>query len=169
VTWGTANAAPVIEMPDRADAPAMNAGVGSVPIARRGYTLVELLAAIVVLGILGAIAVPRFFRVSDAAYLAVAKQVEVDLKYERDDYFRLYKSIPEAFTDLMSWANVNPWNNGRERLSYPQPFRDRYFQNPAAYIGIDFTHIRMTFKNGLVANYYIDPATGSISATYAGP
>jgi len=46
----------------------------------RGHSLVELIAVLVILGVLGAVAAPKFFNASNAAYEAHIRQVQASLE-----------------------------------------------------------------------------------------
>jgi prepilin-type N-terminal cleavage/methylation domain-containing protein len=86
----------------------------------RAFTLAELLIVIVILGILGGIALPRFFpqaekgRVAEAvAMLSAIRQGEESYRLEKGDYL----NNPASDTDWESLGMENP-NEGSRNFNY---------------------------------------------------
>jgi prepilin-type N-terminal cleavage/methylation domain-containing protein len=132
---------------------------------RRGFTLVELIATIVVLGILAGIAIPTYRNYSDRAYRAMANDIEVKLKLGRTWYIGETQRLPMRMTSFISWNNPD---NAMSFLGFGSDVRSS-LADPGGDIGVDHNTVRLEYKNGLVATYTYDPATGAITATYVGP
>jgi type IV pilus assembly protein PilA len=74
---------------------------------RKGFTLIELLIVVVIIGILAAIAIPKFANTKDKAYLAAVKTDLRNLATAQEGYFadnQTYTSTVPSFTPS---ANVN--------------------------------------------------------------
>lgn len=83
-----------------------------------GFSLIEILVVMVILGILGAVAVPKFFGQVDKAYATKAKQ-DIQTIQSSLDIYRLnkgdYPSSDEGLqalvaAALMSKVPLDPWN-----------------------------------------------------------
>ena len=61
-------------------------------MARRGFTLIEILMVVVIIGILAALAIPKFSRSKSMTYSASIKQDLRTLSVAQEDYF-LEKNI----------------------------------------------------------------------------
>ena len=72
-------------------------------VARKGFTLIELLIVVVIIGILAAIAIPKFATTKEKAYLATMKTDLRNLVTAEEGYF----SDNQAFTTDLSSAGVN--------------------------------------------------------------
>jgi type IV pilus assembly protein PilA len=75
--------------------------------AKKGFTLIELLIVVVIIGILAAIAIPKFANTKDKAYLAAVKTDLRNLATAQEGYFadnQTYTSTVPSFTPS---ANVN--------------------------------------------------------------
>ena len=84
--------------------------------ARKGFTLIELLIVVVIIGILAAIAIPKFANTKEKAYLAAMKSDLKNLATAEESYFadnQQYLSGSAsnpgtgAATPLMSGGNPN--------------------------------------------------------------
>ena len=131
----------------------------------RGFTLVELVAVIVVLAVLAGIAIPKYFDYSNRAYLAAARDVEVQLKLARTNYIGTLQRTPSSFVSFISWNNPE---NPQSFYTFDQSVRSNLAE-PSGDVGVDNYTARLRFKNGLVATYTFDPTTGAITAVYAEP
>ena len=60
--------------------------------ARKGFTLIELLIVVVIIGILAAIAIPKFANTKEKAYLATMKSDLRNLATAQEGYFADAKS-----------------------------------------------------------------------------
>ncbi len=97
-----------------------------------GFTLIEILVVMVILGILGAIAVPRFFSQIDKAYTVKIKQ-DISRVSNALDIYRLnngdYPSgdggLSVLVSDYLSELPKDPWGN------------EYIYQNPGAHKEID--------------------------------
>lgn len=73
-------------------------------VRRGGFTLIELLVVLVVLGILAAIAVPKYYNAKREAYLTTMKNDLKVLAIQQELYhkqFITYASAPSALTDYV--------------------------------------------------------------------
>lgn len=114
--------------------------------AQRGFTLIEIMVVVVILGILAAIAVPRIMDRPDTARLAKAKQdvrvVESALKLYRLDNFQ-YPSTEQGLESLVNKSNIQPvpknWKPGGYLDRVPEdPWGNTYhYRNPGEHGEID--------------------------------
>lgn len=130
-----------------------------------GFTLVELIAVIVVLAVLAGVVIPRYFDYSNRAYTSLAMDVEVKLKAARMWYIGKYGKLPPSMGSFTSWVESRP---NAEHFQFGTALR-RNLAVPNGDVGVDANAARLTFKNGLVAEYTFDPATGSFVVTYTQP
>lgn len=65
---------------------------GETFVSNRGFTLIELLIVVVIIGILAAIAIPKFASTKEKAYLAAMKSDLRNLATAQESYFYEYNT-----------------------------------------------------------------------------
>jgi type IV pilus assembly protein PilA len=73
---------------------------------RKGFTLIELLIVVVIIGILAAIAIPKFANTKDKAYLAAVKTDLRNLATAQEGYFADNQTYTSALPNFTPSANV---------------------------------------------------------------
>src|ERR1700691_4261682 len=71
---------------------------------RKGFTLIELLIVVVIIGILAAIAIPKFANTKQQAYLATLKEDLRNLVTAEEAYFSDYTT----YTGTLTTTQYNP-------------------------------------------------------------
>ncbi len=71
---------------------------------RKGFTLIELLIVVVIIGILAAIAIPKFASTKSKAYVTAMKSDLRNLATAEESYF----SDSAAYADLASTLRMAP-------------------------------------------------------------
>jgi general secretion pathway protein G len=114
--------------------------------AQRGFTLIEIMVVVVILGILAAIVVPNIIDRPDAARVAKARQdiraVESALKLYRLDNFR-YPTTEQGLAALVDKPTTQPeprnWKSGGYLDRIPtDPWGEVYhYRNPGEHGEID--------------------------------
>jgi len=74
------------------------------PSNRKGFTLIELLIVVVIIGILAAIAIPKFANTKEKAYIASMKSDLRNLITAQEAYFSDNNSVYAATTTAMGTA-----------------------------------------------------------------
>jgi len=73
----------------------------AMPQHKRGFTLIELLIVVVIIGILAAIAIPKFANTKEKAYVASMKSDLRNLVTAQEAYFSDYNSVYAPSTTAM--------------------------------------------------------------------
>ena len=74
---------------------------------RKGFTLIELLIVVVIIGILAAIAIPKFAATKDKAKLASVKTDVRNLMTAQEAYFSDYATYAADFASLQAKTNAS--------------------------------------------------------------
>lgn len=108
----------------------------------RGFTLIELLVVVVIIGILAAIAIPKFANTKEKAYLAQMRADLRNLATAEEAYFYNNTTYTNNFVDLnnfrpstgvtISWAVVNAqgWGASATHASLPPTKTCALFMGP---------------------------------------
>ena len=72
---------------------------------RKGFTLIELLIVVVIIGILAAIAIPKFAATKDKAKLASVKTDVRNMMTAQEAYFSDYATYAADFSSLQAKTN----------------------------------------------------------------
>ena len=133
---------------------------------RKGFTIIELVMVIVILGILSAIAVPVFFDFSKQAEESLSKQFAGALKEAYSNYI-LRLSIegrPSAVSSFSTFVDFSGSASERNTIKIDNSIRTA-LADPNANVGTDTT-ITFNFKSGGAAVYTFNPATQQIQEQY---
>ena len=74
---------------------------------RKGFTLIELLIVVVIIGILAAIAIPKFAATKDKAKLASVKTDLRNLETAQEAYFSDWSTYATSFANLQSAGELS--------------------------------------------------------------
>ena len=78
--------------------------------AKKGFTLIELLIVVVIIGILAAIAIPKFANTKEKAYISAMKSDIRNLATAQETYFGDYQTYAVAdATGLFAKGGANIW------------------------------------------------------------
>jgi prepilin-type N-terminal cleavage/methylation domain-containing protein len=130
-----------------------------------GFTLVEILIVVVILGILAAIVVPQFADATEGTYDAVAKSFHRSLISGISVYLVAQKKYPPTF---WSWVAADKGGSSLNAVVVDDSLRAQLANPTADVLSGDSKTITLNFKNGLAAVYTIGD-NGRITAAYTGP
>ena len=85
---------------------------------RKGFTLIELLIVVVIIGILAAIAIPKFAATKDKAKLASVKTDLRNMMTAQEAYFSDYATYGALNTVLFAPSSGNTWVASGTAASY---------------------------------------------------
>lgn len=72
--------------------------------AKRGFTLIELLIVVVIIGILAAVAIPKFSRAREKAFISAVTSDLKNLANQQEMYHSNWQTYASAVTDLTNFA-----------------------------------------------------------------
>ena len=84
---------------------------------KKGFTLIELLIVVVIIGILAAIAIPKFANTKEKAYVAAMKSDLRNLITAQEAYFSDYNSTYAASTGAMNHDSHGCANHHRAAIT----------------------------------------------------
>ena len=133
---------------------------------QKGFTLIELVMVIVILGIISVIAIPLYFDLSKQAEANVAKQFGGALREAYTNYIvRLaVEGVPNNVQSFYSFVDYSGSASDRNSIKIDGSIRSA-LADPNATVGADTT-ITFVFKSGGTAVYTFDPATKAITQQY---
>jgi prepilin-type N-terminal cleavage/methylation domain-containing protein len=73
---------------------------------RQGFTLIELLIVVVIIGILAAIAIPKFASTKEKAYVTAMKSDLRNMMTAQESYFSDYATYSPNTTDLKGFSKT---------------------------------------------------------------
>ena len=133
---------------------------------RKGFTLVELIMVIVLVGVLAVVAIPIYSNLSNQAAEGVAKQFGGALKQAYTNYvMRLaVEGMPNNVQSFYPFVDFSGHASDRNSIKIDEGMRSA-LADPNATVGADTT-ITLIFKSGGTAVYTFNPATKVISEQY---
>lgn len=149
---------------------------------RKGFTLIEIIIIIVILGIVAAVAVPRYLDFSRTTEKAVAESLVGSMRSALTLYFAQFiakqKGTKQNFRDNVSMPNFmkvpddSMGMTGSETLILEKRVTSRFaIDNPSSIKEYDLgggRHLRFVFKSGAVLDLYYDRETPGLGAAYTG-
>jgi len=135
-------------------------------MGRKGFTLIELIMVIVLLGVLAIVAIPKYSDLGKQAEAGVAKQFGGALKQAYTNYIlRLaVEGIPNNVQSFYSFVDYSGNASDRNSIKIDSSIRSA-LMDPNANVATDTT-ITFIFKSGGTAVYTFNPATKVISDQY---
>ena len=73
---------------------------------RKGFTLIELLIVVVIIGILAAIAIPKFASTKEKAYITAMRSDLRNMMTAQESYFSDYGQYSQTTTDLKGFSQT---------------------------------------------------------------
>ena len=84
---------------------------------KKGFTLIELLIVVVIIGILAAIAIPKFANTKEKAYLTAMKSDLRNLVTAEEAYFAEWATYTSALsTTCLLYTSPSPRDRTRSRM-----------------------------------------------------
>jgi len=125
---------------------------------QQAFTILELTFVIVVIGILSAVALPKFKDTADTAYATKAQStvtaVRSSLSTERQK--RILRGDTNNITDLGDAANafnhMSADRDGNQALVFPYPIANCAVGQRACWTRVDATHYTYTFPSASTGN-----------------
>ncbi len=138
----------------------------------KGFTLIELIIIIVVLGILAAVAIPRYFDMQAQAMEATIRTFGASLKEASTIYLSRAALEGSARNPLVQsfWDFVALYEGASDRNTIVINSSIRYLLTDprAEVLSGDGRTITLNLRGSRVATYTINAATGTITETYTG-
>lgn len=150
---------------------------------RNGFTLIEIIIIIVILGILAAVVIPKYLDLSRTTDRAVAEQLVGSMRSALTLYYSNWmakqKGTPKNFRDNISIPNFVKVSGdgmgltGNETLILERHMTSRLINDSPSSIK-DFAqdgsgrHLRFVFKNGAILDVYYDREKPAINADLTG-
>jgi prepilin-type N-terminal cleavage/methylation domain-containing protein len=149
---------------------------------RKGFTLIEVIVIIVILGILAAVAVPKYLDLSKNTEKVIVENLVGSMRSALSLYFAQFlakqKGTQKNFRDNVSIPNFMKVPNdsmgmtGSETLILEKRVTSRFVvDNPASIKDYDLgggRHLRFVFKNGAILDIYYDREKPQLDAVYTG-
>lgn len=141
-------------------------------MSNKGFTLIELVIIIVVLGILAAVAIPKYYDIRSQALESTIKAFGASLKEAESIY--LARSVLEGsrrdppvqtFWDYVAYSDGA---SSRNTITINGSIRSLLVDPSANVVSDDGRTITLNLKGGGVATFRIDPSTGAISENHSG-
>lgn len=149
----------------------------------RGFTLIEIIILVVILGILAAVVIPKYLDLSKTTEKAVAEQLVGSMRSALSLYYSNWmakqKGTWKNFRDNISIPNFVKVSGdsmgftGNETLILERHMTSRFVREQPSSIKDYATdgsgrHLRFEFKNGAVLEIFYDREKPAIEAVFTG-
>lgn len=138
----------------------------------KGFTLVELVIIIVVLGILAAVAIPKYFDLQSQARESVMRSFGGALKEASTIYLtravlegNARKPPVQSFWDFVA---LSEGSSDRNTIALNNSIRHLLTDPNAELLSNGGLTITLNLRGGAVATYTFNPANGAITESYTG-
>jgi prepilin-type N-terminal cleavage/methylation domain-containing protein len=138
----------------------------------KGFTLIELVIIIVVLGILAAVAIPKYFDMQSSAMESTIRQFGGSLKEASSLYLSravldgtARKPPVQSFWDFVA---LQEGASDRNTIVINNSIRHLLQDPNANVLSGDGLTITLNLHGGGVATYHFNPTTGAVTDSYTG-
>jgi prepilin-type N-terminal cleavage/methylation domain-containing protein len=138
----------------------------------KGFTLIELIIIIVVLGILAAVAIPKYFDMQSSAMESTIRAFGASLKEASTIY--LSRAVLEGSTrrppvqTFWDFVSLSEGASDRNTITLNNSIRHLLTDPNANVLSGDGSTITLNLRGGAVATYTLNNTTGAITESYVG-
>jgi prepilin-type N-terminal cleavage/methylation domain-containing protein len=138
----------------------------------KGFTLIELVIIIVVLGILAAVAIPKYFEMQSSAMQSTIRGFGASLKEASSLYLSravvegtVRKPPVQSFWDFVA---LNEGASDRNTITINNSIRHLLSDANANVLSDDGLTITLNLRGGAVATYRFNRTSGAVTDSYTG-
>lgn len=131
---------------------------------KKGFTLLELLVVILIIGILAAIALPQYRIVTLKAQYARAKQTAGDIRRAYELYYAIHDEFPTKFSDLEFANKFDESNEMKTENGYSCRINTKYNEF-ACNIGNDKLRYFVNFYTNTAKRVIVQCRTSSTNTS----
>jgi prepilin-type N-terminal cleavage/methylation domain-containing protein len=138
----------------------------------KGFTLIELIIIIVVLGILAGVVIPKYYDMRSQAMVSTLKAFGATLKEAESIYLaRTVLDGSRRNPPVQSFWDFVAYSEGasdRNTIAITNSIRSLLTNPSAEVVSLDGLTITLNLRGGGIATYRMDRTTGAITESYTG-